>query len=209
MVLLELYIDYLVTDDLQFGFKKQLGINGMTLTWVDKISYLGIVIVKDKYFTVDLTPKRRNFYSSVNCIFNKSHMLSDMAKLYLSEAHCLPIIMYSLESLSLQNTQLRDINSWWNSIFRKIFNYNKWDSVGDLMFELGRLDFMSLYSIRKAKFIVNLCVSTNSTLRFISSFYINSTECQCFLGKNELHADMSHVLIKNSIVSKFNGRFIR
>jgi flagellar biosynthesis protein FliQ len=54
-----------------------MSINGITLTWVDKISYLGIVIVKDKHLTVDLTPKRRNFYSSVNCIFNKSHMLSD------------------------------------------------------------------------------------------------------------------------------------
>ena len=82
-------------------------------------------------------------------------------------------------------------------------------SIGNLMFELGHLDFMSLYSIRKAKFIVNLCVSTNSTLRFISSFYINSTECQCFLCKNELHADMSHALIRNSIISQFNGRFIR
>jgi hypothetical protein len=77
------------------------------------------------------------------------------------------------------------------------------------MFKLGRSEFMSLYSIRKAKFIINLCVCTNSKLRFISSFYINSTECQCFLCKNELHTDMSHVLIKNSIVSKFNGRFIR
>jgi flagellar biosynthesis protein FliQ len=63
-----------------------MSINEMTLTWVDKICYLGIVIVKDEYFTVDLTPKRRNFYSSVNCIFNKSHLLSDMAKLYLTEA---------------------------------------------------------------------------------------------------------------------------
>jgi hypothetical protein len=186
-----------------------MSINGITLTWVDKISYLGIVIAKDKHFTVDSTPKRRNFYSSVNRIFNRSHMLSDMAKLYLTEAHCLPIIMYSLESLSLQNTQLRDINFWWNSIYREIFNYNKWESVGNLMFELGRLDFMSLYSIRKAKFVVNLCVSTNSTLRFISSFYTNSTECQYFLCKNELHADMSHVQINNSIISQFNGRFTR
>jgi hypothetical protein len=59
-----------------------------------------------KYFTVDLTTKRRSFYSSVNNIFNKSHMISDITKLYLSEAHCLPIIMYSVESLSLQNTQI-------------------------------------------------------------------------------------------------------
>jgi hypothetical protein len=61
-----------------------IGLNGITLTWVDKISYLGIVIAKDKHFTVDLTPKRRNFFSSVNRIYNRSHMLSDMAKLYLS-----------------------------------------------------------------------------------------------------------------------------
>jgi hypothetical protein len=124
-------------------------------------------------------------------------MLSNITELYLSEAHCLPIIIYSLESLSLQNAQLRNINSWWYSVFRKIFNYNKWESVGELMFELGHLDFMSLYFIGKAKFLVDLCVSTNSTLRSVISFYINSTECQCFLGKNELHADMSYVQIKN------------
>jgi hypothetical protein len=73
------------------------------------------------------------------------------------------------------------------------------------MFELCRLDFVSLYYIRKAKFVVNLCVSTNSTLRFISSFYVNSTKCQCFLGKNELHADMLYVQIKNSTVTVFSG----
>jgi hypothetical protein len=80
------------------------------------------------------------------------------------------------------------------------------------MFELGRLDFMLLYSIRKAIFIYSESLSQhqiNSALRFISSFYINSTECQCFLCKNELHADMSHVQINNSIISQFNGRFTR
>jgi hypothetical protein len=75
------------------------------------------------------------------------------------------------------------------------------------MFELGRLDFMSLYYIRKAKFIMNLCVSSNSTLRFLSSYYIISNEYRCFLGKNDLYAEMSFGQVKTSIISKFNGRF--
>jgi hypothetical protein len=80
-----------------------MSINGLPLAWVDKISKLGIELTKGKHFTVDLASARCSFFSAVNGILSKSHFASDMVKLYLSESHSLPIIMYSSESLSPLN----------------------------------------------------------------------------------------------------------
>jgi hypothetical protein len=159
-----------------------MSINGLPLAWAEKISYLGIAITTGKHFNVDLACQRRSFFSAVNGILSKSHLASDMVKLYLCESHCLPIIMYSLEALSLPNAQLCDINSWWNSVYRKIFHYNKWESVRELIFMLERLDFITLHCLRKARFIISLLCTSNSVLRYINAFYVRSVECQNFYG---------------------------
>jgi hypothetical protein len=152
-----------------------MSINGLSLSWVEKISYLGLVLTGGKRFIVDFAAERLSFFSAVNCILSKSHFTSDMVKLFLCEVHCLPIIMYSLESLSLLNVQLRDLNSWWNSVYQKIFSYSKWESVSELIFLLDRLDLITLYRDRKTKFISSLHCSPNSVLRYFYHFYAYST----------------------------------
>jgi hypothetical protein len=124
--------------------------------------------------------QRRSLFSAVNCILRRSHFTSDMVKLFLCEVHCLPIIMYSLESLSLLNAQLRDLNSWWNSVYRQIFSYNKWESVSELIFMLDRLDLVTLYRVRKAKFISSIHYSPNSVLRYFYHFNAYSAKCRRF-----------------------------
>jgi hypothetical protein len=130
-----------------------MSINGLSLSWVEKIFYLGLVLTGGKRFIVDFAAERRSFFSAVDCILSKSHFTSDIVKLFSCEVHCLPIIKYSLESLSLLNAQLRELNSWWNTVYRKIFSYNKWESVSELIVMLDRLDLITLYRVRKAKFI--------------------------------------------------------
>jgi hypothetical protein len=184
-----------------------MSINGLSLSWVEKISYLGLVLTGGKRFIVDFAAERRSFFSAVNCILSKSHFTSDMVKLFLCEVHCLPIIMYSLESLSLLNAQLRDLNSWWNSVYRKIFSYNKWESVSELIFMLDRLDLITLYRVRKAKFISSLHCSPNSVLRYFYHFYAYSAECRRFYGEHNLYLDMTYGQIKKTLTAKFRSRF--
>jgi hypothetical protein len=130
-----------------------------------------------------------------------------MVKLFLCEVHCLLIIMYSLESLSLLNAQLRDLNSWWNSVYRKIFSYNKWESVSELIFMLDRLDLITLYRVRKAKFISSLHCSPNSVLRYFYHFYAYSAECRRLYGEHNLYLDMTYEQIKKTLPAKFRSRF--
>jgi hypothetical protein len=131
-----------------------MSINGLSLSWVEKISYLD-----------------------------------------------------SLESLSLLNAQLRDLNSWWNSVYRKIFSYNKWESVSELIFMLDRLDLITLYRVRKAKFISSLHCSPNSVLRYFYHFYAYSAECRRFYGEHNLYLDMTYGQIKETLTAKFRSRF--
>ena len=102
-----------------------LDINNCTLKWESKMKYLGLWFCSGKQFKIDFTDTRRKFFSSVNSILYNCKYASEPCKLQLVEAHCLPILMYAIESLSLKQDDLKKINSWWNAVYRKIFNYNK------------------------------------------------------------------------------------
>jgi len=45
------------------------------------------------------------------------------------------------------------INSFWKSVYRRIFNFQKFDSVTLLIRGLGRLDFKHTYIVQTLKFI--------------------------------------------------------
>ena len=83
-------------------------INGMSLSWANKLSYLGVVILSGKTFDVDICCVRRKFFSSVNSILSRSSKCTENIKLHLCEAHCLPILLcfkifwfyYNSETLS-------------------------------------------------------------------------------------------------------------
>ena len=86
---------------------------------------------------------------SVNEIISRYPKASDISKLFLCETRCLPILMYAIESINLSISQCNEMNSWWNSVYRKMFHFNKWDSVSELILCLERLDFKSLYDSKK------------------------------------------------------------
>lgn len=139
-----------------------LYINDSKLEWVKQVKYLGVWICFGKSFSIDLSETRRKFFMSVNCIISKCKYTSDLVKLELIESHCLPILLYATESLNLNKADLRVINVWWNSVYRRIFGYNKWESVKEVICLLGRLDLLHLVSIRRLTFIKNTCTNSKS-----------------------------------------------
>ena len=60
--------------------------------------------------------------------------------------------MYAIERFNLSSAQAAVLNSWWNAVFRKLFNYNKWDSVRELIFLLDRMDLNHLILVKRALF---------------------------------------------------------
>ena len=121
--------------------------------WVEKLNYLGITLKAGKSFEVDISDVRRKFFISVNTILSKTRFVQDLTRLKLIETHCLPILLYAVESIALTNDQLRQLKACWNSVYRRIFNFQRWESVKELIYLLERLDFYHIVKLRRVLFV--------------------------------------------------------
>ena len=180
----------------------------MPISWQCKCKYLGVTLLSGKHFNIDLSEIRRKFFVSCNLILSKCSYVSEPAKLKLVEAHCLPILLYAIESLNLSRVDLAEINSWWNSVYRKIFNFNKWESVKQLICLLGRLDVLHLENIRRIHFIKKMlasCTGVNNTVKFILTKYIPNGEFTFVLKKFDSQFDWSLMKIKAMSFNSFKA----
>jgi len=178
---------------------------GRPISWADKIKYLGIYICSNKVFTVDLAPIRRKFFIAVNVILNNTKSTSDFVRLQILENQCLPILTYAIESLNLNQRYIKEINSWWNMVYRKCFNFNKWESVKELICRLGRLDIHHLISMRRLLFYKRLLSSVHSNA-LLSKFSIYFSTCSEYFSvqhKYVIKTQYSYSNIKRLIFNSF------
>ena len=128
-----------------------------------------------------------------------------MCKLRLLESHCLPIIMYSIESFYLKSDELAEVNSWWNAVYRKIFKFNKWESVKALIFLSERLDVVHMINLRCINFIKNMLHDSNHN-KIVQCFinnYVKCGECVSVLEKFKCCINWSKSKIKAVICEAF------
>ena len=151
-------------------------INNVHINWVDKVQYLGLTVSAGRKFDIDFTNTRHKFFMSINSILSKCKYTADTVKLKLLESHCLPILLYAIESLDVDGTKLKSLNSWWNAAYRKLFGYHKWESVKVLICMLGRLDLLHLVNLRRLTFIKQSATCDNSVMRHIMVSYYRGPE---------------------------------
>ena len=97
-------------------------------------------MVWGKTLSFDIDPMLRSFYLSCNCIFSKTAKCDQLLQLRLQETYCLPVISYAAAVISLSKSHLQRLNAGWNSVYRRIFGFNKWNSVKSFIHGLGFLD---------------------------------------------------------------------
>ena len=105
--------------------------------WSKSFKYLGVNFNSGLKLNVDICSINRKFYVSCNCILGNTHSLDDMIKLNLMESYCLSILTYATAAMKLSNTQVSELNACWNSVYRRIFGFNKWESVRVLLMALA------------------------------------------------------------------------
>jgi len=50
---------------------------------------------------------------------NHSHSASELVKLHLMDSYCYPVLLYAIECFNLPNSCIRQLNSRWNSVYRR------------------------------------------------------------------------------------------
>ena len=96
---------------------------------------------------------KRKFYAAANSICANTKYASEITKLFLMESYCLPLMTYGCEALNLSRYQIQQLNVCWSNVYRRIFHYNSWESVKELQFWCGHLDFKHIYFKRKLTFV--------------------------------------------------------
>ena len=182
-------------------------LNGSSVEWMNSVKYLGIWICAGKYFHLDLSEVRRKFFMSVNSILSKCKYTNDIVKLQLLESHCLPILLYATECLVLPVSQIKELNSWWNSVYRKIFNYNKWESVKCLIYYLNRLDVHRIINLKQMSFIKRMSSSecSNVTFRNILNNFMNSGKLLTIINKFDCKLNWTVNKIKSNLHLSFKN----
>jgi len=87
-----------------------------------------------------------------------------MALLALQEAYSLSVLMYAAPALHLNVKQTTELNVCWNMVFRKIFQYNKWESVRAVIDACGRIDVRHQILVRKIQFYRRIFYTNNCVL---------------------------------------------
>jgi hypothetical protein len=136
--------------------------------------------------------------------------MNELTRLYLLEAHCLPILTYATVSVDLRNDQIHDLNVAWNSVFRRIFHYNRWESVKPIMAGLGKLDFRHIRLKFEVNFLRNNYLhSKNGAIKYITirNIFANFHNlCSSFklpfnyhmmLSKNIAYCQIMHFIYKS------------
>src|SRR5688572_33466715 len=85
-----------------------------------------------------------------NCIYARAKDLNELVHLSLQESYCLPILTYASAVVKYTVRQEDELDACWNSVYRKLFGFNKWESVKGFICGLGRLDLHHIIKIGRA-----------------------------------------------------------
>jgi hypothetical protein len=79
-------------------------------------------------------------------------------------ANCVPILTYCCEVKSLSSGDMRQLNTAVNDCIRKIFTFQRWESVRDLRTDLGYQGIYDIFNERQRNFVIGLSNSGNRVL---------------------------------------------
>ena len=145
------------TKNMMFGKSNSLPllqIDGKNIEWVDRWTYLGVVLKSHTSFNCCIDAKVKSFYRCANGILRIEGRSSETVMLQLLESHCLPILTYAIDVIEVANRdERRKLRVAYNSLFRKLFNYRVWESVTELQHALHRPTWEELVTMRRDKFL--------------------------------------------------------
>ena len=100
--------------------------------FVDEWKYLGVLITADKSLTCTSRADLVFFYRSANTILNVVYKPSNEIQMKLLYCICVPSLTYAAEVKVLPSREMTRLHVAVNDSIRKIFGFNRWESVKHL-----------------------------------------------------------------------------
>ena len=91
-------------------------------------------------------------------------------------AYVFPTLTYATAGIKLSETQIASLNACRNSAFKRIFHFNRWESVKCFIQGLGRRDFRDLRLQLSTKLYLSMQLSKHDVVREVFKTFTFSKE---------------------------------
>ena len=144
--------------------------NGKALEFVSEWKYLGVIMKSGTCFSC--SPKKcvSSYYRSINTILNVVRKPSVTVMMKLLYSISVPILTYACDVKVFSSKEMTQLHVATNDAIRRIFTYNRWESVKTLREGLGYRSITEIFASRRATFERNLPRLGNATLSYL---YLN------------------------------------
>ena len=143
-------------------------LNGDPLEFVSEWKYLGVTLTSDNGFYCSAKKPRSSFYCSVNSVLNVMRKPSQVVLMKLLYSICVPILTYACDVATYHYKEKQSLHVAVNDAIRRIYSYDRWESVKTLRESLGYLSVTQIFAERKESFENNLSRIGNSFLTSLS-----------------------------------------
>ena len=148
-------------------------LNGGALEFVSEMKYLGVVVISGRLFSCSAKKPRCSFYRSSNSILNVIRCPSTDVQMKLLYSICVPNLTYACEVVSYNDSDMRSLHTAANDAIRKIFGYNRWESIRSLRESHGYSSITEIFAHRKSNFEQHLSRIGNPLITRLSKITID------------------------------------
>ena len=139
-------------------------LNNESIDYVDEWKYLGCLVKSGKNFSFSSRLELATFRCSANCIVSAMKKPNEQVSMKLLYSFAVPILTYASEVKQFSCSDMRDCHVAINDAIRRIFSYNRWESIRSLRSQFGYRDIYSLFAIRRKSFLEKLPSMDNQTV---------------------------------------------
>ena len=153
-----------------------LTVGGGNIDFVDSIKYLGTHINSDPSLSFSHEEDLRSFYRASNSVLNQLHSPDETVLMHLLYAHCVPCFTYASAVKDYSGRQMTECTVALNDAIRKIFTFQRWESVRVLREGFGYSALCDIFAKAKKKFDLSLPCHANATVSRLCSVITTSTQ---------------------------------
>ena len=147
---------------------RKLIVSGNEIDWAKDVKYLGVCILAGNSFKCNFDKTKCKFYKAANGILAKiGNKDNATVTLKLLATMALPVLTYSIESLSLNKSELNSLNHPWERSFQKLFHTFEKQIIKYCLWYNGYLPIMHYYGLRSISFLKGLEQSPNLLMRHV------------------------------------------
>ena len=151
-----------------------LKINGSNIDIVDQIKYLGALIVASPSFCYSHEEDLRSFYRAANSVLNRLQTPDESIQMRLLYTHCVPCFTYAAGTKDYSSRHMTDCTTALNDAIRKIFTFQRWESVRALREGFGYKSLVEIFARANNKFLNSLPSHYNCTISRLHTFNTNA-----------------------------------